>query len=74
MPDARLALAALAAEYWGHPSEQLSLVGITGTNGKTTTSYILASIFDAAGLRCGRIGTIGYRVGGREIEAVAHHA
>jgi UDP-N-acetylmuramoyl-L-alanyl-D-glutamate--2,6-diaminopimelate ligase len=69
VPDARLALAALAAEYWGHPSEQLSLVGITGTNGKTTTSYILASIFDAAGLRCGRIGTIGYRVGGREIEA-----
>lgn len=69
VPDARLALAALAAEYWGHPSEQLSLVGITGTNGKTTTSYILASIFEAAGLRCGRIGTVGYRVGGREVEA-----
>ena len=69
MPDARVALAALAAEYWGHPSEQLSLVGITGTNGKTTTSYILASIFDAAGLRSGRIGTIGYRVGDREIDA-----
>ena len=69
VPDARLALAALAAEYWSHPSEQLSLVGITGTNGKTTTSYVLASIFEAAGVRCGRIGTVGYRVGEREIEA-----
>jgi UDP-N-acetylmuramoyl-L-alanyl-D-glutamate--2,6-diaminopimelate ligase len=67
--DARLSLAALAAHYWGHPSEQLSLVGITGTNGKTTTSYLLASIFEAAGIRCGRIGTVGYRVGDREIDA-----
>jgi UDP-N-acetylmuramoyl-L-alanyl-D-glutamate--2,6-diaminopimelate ligase len=69
VPDARLALAALAAEYWGHPSEQLSLIGITGTNGKTTTSYVLASIFEAAGISCGRIGTVGYRVGERELEA-----
>jgi len=67
--DARLALAALAAEYYGHPSEQLTLVGITGTNGKTTTSYILASIFEAAGVQCGRIGTVGYRVGEKEIVA-----
>ena len=67
--DARLALAALAAEYWGHPSEQLSLIGITGTNGKTTTSYVLASIFAAAGITCGRIGTVGYRVGEKEVEA-----
>jgi UDP-N-acetylmuramoyl-L-alanyl-D-glutamate--2,6-diaminopimelate ligase len=69
VPDARLALAALAAEYYGHPSEQLTLVGITGTNGKTTTSYILASIFEAAGVQCGRIGTVGYRVGEKEIVA-----
>jgi UDP-N-acetylmuramoyl-L-alanyl-D-glutamate--2,6-diaminopimelate ligase len=67
--DARNALAALAAEFWGHPSEALTLVGITGTNGKTTTSYVLASIFEAAGVRCGRIGTVGYRIGDREIEA-----
>lgn len=67
--DARDALAALAAEFWRHPSESLTLVGITGTNGKTTTSYILASIFEAAGVRCGRIGTVGYRIGDREIEA-----
>ena len=67
--DARLALAAIAAEYWGHPSEHLTLVGITGTNGKTTTSYVLSSIFEAAGVRCGRIGTVGYRIGDSEREA-----
>lgn len=68
--DAREALAALAAEYWRHPSEHLTLVGITGTNGKTTTSYILAAIFEAAGVRTGRIGTVGYRVGDQELSAV----
>jgi UDP-N-acetylmuramoyl-L-alanyl-D-glutamate--2,6-diaminopimelate ligase len=67
--DARLVLAALANEFYGRPSERLALVGITGTNGKTTTSYLLASIFEAAGIPCGRIGTIGYRVGTREVEA-----
>jgi UDP-N-acetylmuramoyl-L-alanyl-D-glutamate--2,6-diaminopimelate ligase len=67
--DARLALAALAHEFYGRPSEKLTLVGITGTNGKTTTSYVLASIFEAAGMRCGRIGTVGYRIGNREYEA-----
>jgi UDP-N-acetylmuramoyl-L-alanyl-D-glutamate--2,6-diaminopimelate ligase len=67
--DARLALAALAHEFYGRPSEKLTLVGITGTNGKTTTSYVLASIFGAAGIRCGRIGTVGYRIGQREFEA-----
>jgi UDP-N-acetylmuramoyl-L-alanyl-D-glutamate--2,6-diaminopimelate ligase len=65
----RAALAALAAAFYRNPSEELVLVGITGTNGKTTTSYILASIFEAAGVKCGRIGTIGYRSGSREIEA-----
>jgi UDP-N-acetylmuramoyl-L-alanyl-D-glutamate--2,6-diaminopimelate ligase len=67
--DARLALASLSAECFGHPSEQMTLVGITGTNGKTTTSYLLASIFEAAGIRSGRIGTVGYRIGAREVEA-----
>jgi UDP-N-acetylmuramoyl-L-alanyl-D-glutamate--2,6-diaminopimelate ligase len=67
--DPRLALAALSHEFHGRPSERLALVGITGTNGKTTTSYVLAAIFEAAGLRCGRIGTVGHRVGQREIEA-----
>jgi UDP-N-acetylmuramoyl-L-alanyl-D-glutamate--2,6-diaminopimelate ligase len=69
VPDARLALAALSAILCGDPSERLLLVGITGTNGKTTTAYLLASIFEAAGVPCGRIGTVGYRVGRKEIAA-----
>ena len=69
VPDARLSLAALAATLFDNPSEELTLVGITGTNGKTTTSYLLTSIFEAAGIRCGRIGTVGYRIGDREVEA-----
>jgi UDP-N-acetylmuramoyl-L-alanyl-D-glutamate--2,6-diaminopimelate ligase len=67
--NARAALAELAAAFYGNPSEELALVGITGTNGKTTTSYLLAAIFEAAGVTCGRIGTIGYLVGGREQHA-----
>jgi UDP-N-acetylmuramoyl-L-alanyl-D-glutamate--2,6-diaminopimelate ligase len=69
VPDARMALAALAAIFHGDPSERLVLVGITGTNGKTTTSYLLASVFEAAGITCGRIGTVGHRIGRKEIEA-----
>jgi UDP-N-acetylmuramoyl-L-alanyl-D-glutamate--2,6-diaminopimelate ligase len=67
--DARLALAALAAAFHRRPSEKLLLIGVTGTNGKTTTSYVVQSIFEAAGIRCGRIGTVGYRIGSREIDA-----
>ena len=69
VPSARPALAELAAAFYGNPSDELVLVGITGTNGKTTTSYVLASIFEAAGIKCGRIGTIGYRVGEKELDA-----
>jgi UDP-N-acetylmuramoyl-L-alanyl-D-glutamate--2,6-diaminopimelate ligase len=61
--DARLALAELAALFHGRPSERLSVVGVTGTNGKTTTTYLLASVFDAAGLPCGRLGTVTFRTG-----------
>jgi UDP-N-acetylmuramoyl-L-alanyl-D-glutamate--2,6-diaminopimelate ligase len=67
--DSRLALAALSAAFFGNPSNDLVLVGITGTNGKTTTSYLLASIFDAAGIRCGRIGTVGYQTAEKEVPA-----
>ena len=69
VPDARLALAALSAIFHQDPSGRLVLVGITGTNGKTTTSYLLASVFEAAGLMCGRIGTVGYRIGRKEVDA-----
>jgi UDP-N-acetylmuramoyl-L-alanyl-D-glutamate--2,6-diaminopimelate ligase len=61
--DARLALAVLAAAYYRDPSREMRVIGITGTNGKTTTAYLLAAIFDAAGIRCGVLGTVGYRIG-----------
>ncbi len=61
--DARLALAILADAFFRHPSGDMRVVGITGTNGKTTTAYLLASIFEAAGIRCGLLGTVAYRVG-----------
>ncbi len=69
--DARLALAELAAGFCGEPSRDLTVVGVTGTNGKTTTTYVLAAILEAAGRRCGRIGTVSYRAGGAEA-AAAH--
>jgi UDP-N-acetylmuramoyl-L-alanyl-D-glutamate--2,6-diaminopimelate ligase len=62
-PDARLALAELAGIFYGHPSESLTVVGVTGTNGKTTSTYLLAAVLDAAGLPCGRTGTVTVRVG-----------
>jgi UDP-N-acetylmuramoyl-L-alanyl-D-glutamate--2,6-diaminopimelate ligase len=61
--DPRLALALLAAAYFQHPSANLQVVGITGTNGKTTVAHLVAAIFDAAGVRSGMIGTVGYRLG-----------
>lgn len=61
--DSRKALALLANAYFGHPSHRLMLIGITGTNGKTTTTYLVRSILEAAGHTAGLIGTIDYRVG-----------
>ena len=63
VPDARLGLAQIAAELYRHPSAEMRVVGITGTNGKTTTAYLLAAIFEAAGIPCGLLGTVGYRIG-----------
>ncbi len=67
--DARLALALLAARFYNNPSHEMTTVGITGTNGKTTTAYLLASIFEAAGHRSGLLGTVSYRIGKEEREA-----
>ena len=59
--DARKALAITSANFFGHPAEKLELVGITGTNGKTTTSYLIDSILRAAGRKTGLFGTIVHR-------------
>ncbi|MGC4085703.1 MAG: UDP-N-acetylmuramoyl-L-alanyl-D-glutamate--2,6-diaminopimelate ligase [Vicinamibacterales bacterium] len=67
--DARLALAYLAVAFHHDPSRKMRVVGITGTNGKTTTAYLVASIFEAAGVRCGLLGTVAYRTGTETREA-----
>ena len=69
VPDSREALGLIAANLHGVPARELVLVGITGTNGKTTTSYILKSILEAAGISVGIVGTIGYRWRGNVLEA-----
>jgi len=61
--DGRLALSLLAAHFFGHPSRRLRVVGITGTNGKTTTSYLVQAAIEAAGIRCGLMGTVQYLIG-----------
>ncbi len=67
--DSRVALARMAANYYGHPSRALTLLGVTGTNGKTTTTHLLRSILRAEGRRTGLLGTIGYMVEDRMIPA-----
>ncbi len=62
--NTRKALAALSAAFYGNPSDKMTLVGITGTNGKTTTTWILESIFRAAGFETGVIGTVNWRFKG----------
>ena len=66
----RRALAVAARNFFGRPDSQLSMVGVTGTNGKTTTAFLLDSIFRAAGLTTGLFGTIEYRVGNRVVAAL----
>jgi len=61
VPDTRMALADLAACFYDHPSEHMHLIGITGTNGKTTVAYLIESILLKAGFKVGVIGTINYR-------------
>ncbi|HWV38460.1 MAG TPA: UDP-N-acetylmuramoyl-L-alanyl-D-glutamate--2,6-diaminopimelate ligase [Vulgatibacter sp.] len=69
--NTRRALAIAAGNLFGRPDERIALAGVTGTNGKTTVSFLLASILEGAGVRCGLIGTIGVRSGGAGAEALA---
>ena len=68
--DAREALSGLSAAFYDFPSSQLKVIGITGTNGKTSTAYFLESILKTAHLSVGLIGTINYRIGERTIPSV----
>jgi len=64
VPDTRLALSRLSAAFYGYPSRGLSVVGVTGTNGKTTTTHLIATILEEAGIPCACIGTLGASLGG----------
>src|SRR5438270_1272358 len=67
--DPRRALAIIAANFYGHAVEKLALVGVTGTSGKTTTTKMIESIFDASNEPVGLIGTIEYRAGDEQLVA-----
>lgn len=69
VPDARRALALMAGNFFGHPDRKLALIGITGTNGKTTTTHLVKSVLEAGGHSVGLIGTIGYSIGEETLPA-----
>lgn len=69
--NSRIALAEIAANRFGHPAESMVMLGVTGTNGKTTTTYLVEHIARVAGKRTGVIGTVGIRIGD-EAEKSAH--
>jgi len=67
--DSAAAMADMAAAFYGHPSRELKLVGVTGTNGKTTTATLLYDLVRALGFRAGLVSTVVYKVGERTVEA-----
>src|SRR5436190_364464 len=69
VPSVREAMGPIAARFYGDPTRELRVVGITGTNGKTTTAFLTRSILEATGTQCGLIGTVKYVIGGHEEEA-----
>ena len=70
VPSVRRAMGPMSAVVFGHPARSMTMTGVTGTNGKTTATYLLESVFRAAGLRPGLIGTTGARVDGADIPLV----
>src|SRR5256886_4354421 len=68
--NTRTALADFSATFYGHPARKLKLAAVTGTNGKTTTTFLIKHICENAGLRCGLIGTVRYEIGERVLPAI----
>src|SRR5690606_35197115 len=62
--DSRAAMGPIAARFFGDPSDELRIVGVTGTNGKTTTAFLIRSILERSGTSCGLLGTVKRVVGG----------
>ncbi len=69
VPDTLTALAIVASNYYGHPGQSLELIGITGSNGKTSCTYLMESVLGIAGQPCGVLGTIDYRWPGSRLQA-----
>lgn len=69
VPDARAALAVIAANLHGRPADALKLVGVTGTNGKTTTTHLVRAMLEASGMRAGLVGTIAHSTGAGTVPA-----
>ncbi len=69
VPSVRMAMGPVAAAFYGHPSSRLMTVGITGTNGKTTSAFLVAHLLDQAGHRAGLMGTVERRIGGETLAA-----
>ena len=66
VPDVRAAMAPLAARFYGDPTRELKVVGVTGTNGKTTTAFLVRALLEGAAVQTGLLGTVKSVVGGRE--------
>ncbi len=64
--DSRIALAPLAAAFYGHPGRAMRVVGITGTDGKTTTTFLTSAVLEAGGHSTGMMGTVDFKVAGRQ--------
>ncbi|MDZ4991633.1 UDP-N-acetylmuramoyl-L-alanyl-D-glutamate--2,6-diaminopimelate ligase [Clostridium perfringens] len=68
--DTRKALALMSSNYFGNPKDKLKIIGITGTNGKTTSAFMIKSILEKAGCKTGLIGTIANYIGNKKVDAV----
>ncbi|MEL5899868.1 Mur ligase domain-containing protein, partial [Clostridium sporogenes] len=69
VPDSRKALAIMASNYYGNPSKHIKIIGITGTNGKTTSTFMMKAILEKAGYKVGLLGTIANYIGNKKIES-----
>lgn len=67
--NTRRALASISAAYYDYPSEKINVIGVTGTNGKTTTTYLIKTIYDSLGYKTGVVGTIGNMIGDKMLHA-----
>lgn len=72
VPNSRKALAQLASSWWKNPSARLKIIGVTGTDGKTTTASIIYWILKKAGLRVGLVSSVSAKLGGREVDTGFH--